>query len=52
MNNIDDLLDIKALIVESLVRDKQVMNALFEKVAQDELRFIKRSGIYFGYLFG
>ncbi len=50
--NIDELLDIKGLIVESLLRDKRVMNALFEDVAQEELRFIRVSGLYFGYLFG
>jgi len=50
--HINDLLDIKALIVDALVRDKELMVDLFQKAGQEELKFIVRSGIYFGYLFG
>jgi uncharacterized membrane protein YheB (UPF0754 family) len=44
--------DLKYVVVGSLVRDKLLLNRLFRQMAQPELRFIARSGLYFGFGIG
>jgi uncharacterized membrane protein YheB (UPF0754 family) len=51
-DNIDHVLDLKAMAATNLVRDKAVLNRLIRDVAKPEMRFIARSGIYFGFLIG
>ena len=46
------VLDIRALVVEELSRDKRVLVDLFKKVGSAELRFLVNSGWYFGFLLG
>jgi uncharacterized membrane protein YheB (UPF0754 family) len=51
----DDLtavFDLKYVVVGNLVRDKVLLNRLFRQMAQPELRFIARSGLYFGFGIG
>lgn len=50
--NIEDLLDIKAMVVEQLSRDKRLLNRIFLECGDQEFRFIINSGLYFGFLFG
>ena len=50
--NIEDLLDIKAMVVEQLARDKRLLNRIFLECGDQEFRFIINSGLYFGFLFG
>ena len=50
--NIEDLLDIKGMVIERLARDKQLLNRIFLECGQVEFRFIVNSGLYFGFLFG
>eukprot|EP01083_Nonionella_stella_P220409 788604_1 len=50
--HIDDVLDLKALIVEAVVREKQLMVDVFQQCGKKEFTFIRRSGFYFGTLFG
>lgn len=50
--NIDDVLDVRDMAVTNLVRDKAVLNRLIRDVAQPEMRFIARSGVYFGSVIG
>jgi uncharacterized membrane protein YheB (UPF0754 family) len=50
--NIEDVLDVKDMAVRNLVRDKALLNRLIRDVAQPEMRFIARSGIYFGFVIG
>src|SRR5690606_17369640 len=43
--NIQDLLDIKLMVTEQLVKDKQLLNRIFLECGQAEFNFIIKSGI-------
>ncbi|NWN91062.1 DUF445 family protein [Marinobacter adhaerens] len=51
-DNIEDLLDMKGMVVERLTTDKQLLNRTFLECGEAEFRFIVNSGFYFGFLFG
>lgn len=51
-DNIEDVFDLKTMIVKRLTRDKALMNEIFLKCGKEEFKFIERSGLYFGFLFG
>lgn len=51
-NNVEDLMDFKHMIVSQLEGDKALLNRLFIEAGAAEFRFIVRSGLYFGFLFG
>lgn len=51
-NNLDDVFDLKAMMVEQLSNDKALLNHIFQHAGQDVFRFIRRSGIYFGFAIG
>ncbi|MBU2953616.1 DUF445 domain-containing protein [Marinobacter sp. F3R08] len=51
-DNIEDLLDIKGMVIERLASDKQLLNRIFIECGKVEFRFIINSGFYFGFLFG
>lgn len=48
----DNLLDIKAMVVNNLEKDKILLNRIFLDVGEPEFKFVARSGAYFGFLFG
>lgn len=50
--HIEELLDFKHMIVERLEYDKELLNRLFLEAGAKEFRFLIRSGLYFGFLFG
>ncbi|WP_205660622.1 DUF445 family protein [Amycolatopsis antarctica] len=50
--NIDDVLDLKHMVVTNLVRDKELLNRLIRDISRPEMRFIARSGIVFGFALG
>lgn len=50
--NFDEMLDLKYLAVSSLTQNKALLNQVFQKCGEVEFRFIERSGLYFGFLFG
>ena len=50
--HIEEVFDLKTMIVEAFVQDKDMLNQIFLQVGEKELSFIKRSGFYFGFLFG
>jgi uncharacterized membrane protein YheB (UPF0754 family) len=50
--NFDEMLDLKFLAVSSLTQNKALLNQVFQKCGEAEFRFIERSGLYFGFLFG
>jgi uncharacterized membrane protein YheB (UPF0754 family) len=50
--NITDLLDLRAMVVEELESDRDLLNQIFLRVGEKEFRFIERSGLYFGFFFG
>jgi uncharacterized membrane protein YheB (UPF0754 family) len=51
-SNIEEVLDVRDMAVRNLVRDKALLNRLIRDVAQPEMRFIARSGVYFGFVIG
>ncbi|SFB08273.1 Protein of unknown function [Amycolatopsis marina] len=50
--NIDEVLDVNDMLITNMVRDKELTCRLIKEVAQPELRFIARSGIWFGFAIG
>lgn len=50
--NIDRMYDLKDMVITNLMRDKALLNEIFAEVGHAEFKFIARSGIYFGGLFG
>jgi uncharacterized membrane protein YheB (UPF0754 family) len=44
--NIDELLDVKSMVINELTRDKELLNEIFLTVGKEEFKFIERSGIY------
>ena len=51
-NNIDEVLDVNDMLITNMVRDKDLTCRLIKEVAQPELKFIARSGIWFGFAIG
>jgi len=51
-NNIEDVFDIKGMVIKRLTDDKSLLNEMFLKCGKEEFKFIERSGFYFGFLFG
>jgi len=50
--NIEQMYDLKDMVITNLTRDKELLNRIFQEVGYQEFKFIGRSGIYFGGLFG
>ena len=51
-HNVDEIIDIKELVVNHLVNEPELINEIFLKAGEKEFPFIERSGLYFGFLFG
>jgi uncharacterized membrane protein YheB (UPF0754 family) len=51
-NDVEDVLDIKDMVVTNLVRDKAQLNRLIRDISGPEMRFIARSGLVFGCYLG
>ncbi len=51
-DNINDILNIEKTILEAIDREKGLMGEMFFDVGRKEFKFIERSGLYFGFLFG
>ena len=49
---IEDLIDFKHMLVTRLEGDKDLLNRLFLEAGSEEFKFIVRSGLYYGFLFG
>ena len=50
--NVEELIDFKDMLTERLEGDKDLLNRLFLEAGRIEFKFIIRSGLYFGFLFG
>ncbi|MCP3962858.1 MAG: hypothetical protein GY719_33890 [bacterium] len=50
--HIEELIDFKFMITDRLVHDRALLNRLFLESGDKEFKFIVRSGLYFGFLFG
>jgi len=49
---IDELVDIRSLVVERLCSDRTLLVRVFQQCGEHEFAFIIRSGAYLGFLFG
>ncbi|WAL66134.1 DUF445 domain-containing protein [Amycolatopsis cynarae] len=50
--NVDEVLDVKHMIVQDLTRDKALLVRLIRETTRPEMAFIARCGIYFGFGLG
>jgi uncharacterized membrane protein YheB (UPF0754 family) len=50
--NLDSVFDLKDMVVKNLTRDKELLNKMFLRIGAPEFRFIRNSGIYFGFAIG
>ncbi|RZQ61743.1 DUF445 domain-containing protein [Amycolatopsis suaedae] len=50
--DVDSVFDLKDMVVTSLVKDKRLLNRIFQEAGRKEFQFIARSGIVFGGLIG
>jgi len=50
--NLTEMLDLRYLAISSLTKNKTLLNQMFLKCGEQEFKFIKKSGLYFGFLFG
>lgn len=50
--HVEDILDIKQMTVAACVREKRLVCKIFQECGDKEFIFIRRSGFYFGFLFG
>lgn len=50
--DVEQILDLKSMIVTRLVADKDLLNRIFREAGSEEFAFITRSGIYFGFVIG
>ena len=48
----EDVVDIKHLTVEACVKNKDLVVSIFQECGENEFIFIRRSGFYFGFVFG
>ena len=51
-DDIENILDIEKTVLEAIERHKALMGEMFYAVGRKEFKFIERSGLYFGFLFG
>jgi uncharacterized membrane protein YheB (UPF0754 family) len=51
-NDFSNMLDLKYLAVSALTQNKVLLNQMFLKCGEAEFKFIKKSGLYFGFVFG
>jgi hypothetical protein len=48
----DDVMDLKEMCVRTCVKNKHLLVKIFQECGDKEFVFIRRSGFYFGFLFG
>ncbi|HET6710444.1 DUF445 domain-containing protein [Amycolatopsis sp.] len=47
-SDVDSVFDLKGMVVTSLVKDKRLLNRIFQEAGAREFKFIARSGLVFG----
>jgi uncharacterized membrane protein YheB (UPF0754 family) len=50
--DIENVIDVRAMAISACVRDKALLGRLIGRIAAPEMRFIARSGTWFGFLIG
>jgi len=51
-SQISQLFDLKGMVTATLTENKELLNRIFLKSGEEEFKFIERSGLYFGFIFG
>jgi uncharacterized membrane protein YheB (UPF0754 family) len=51
-NQIDQIFDIKHMVVTNLVRDKRTLNSVFQDIGRPAFSFLIRAGLVFGFVIG
>ncbi|HSN82770.1 MAG TPA: DUF445 family protein [Polyangiales bacterium] len=51
-DDIDHILDIEKTVLDAIEQHRGLMGEMFYEVGRKEFKFIERSGLYFGFLFG
>ena len=51
-DSIETIIDLKAIVLGAVEKNKALIGDMFQTVGDEEFRFIKRSGAYFGFVFG
>ena len=51
-HDITNILDLEKTILDAVDRERSLMGEMFLEVGGQEFKFIERSGLYFGFLFG
>ena len=51
-DNIMDILNLEEAVMDVARKDKALMRDMFRDIGEQEFKFIERSGIWFGFLFG
>ena len=49
---LDQIFDIKHMVVTNLVRDKVKLNSVFQDIGKSAFRFLIRAGLWFGFIIG
>ena len=52
VDDVEALIDLEGMVVDAASTRRKLMARIFSEVGRDEFRFIERSGLYFGFLFG
>jgi hypothetical protein len=52
LDHVEDVIDIKDMTVSTCVANKNLIVQIFQECGEKEFIFIRRSGFYFGFLFG
>lgn len=50
--NVHDLLDVRKMVIDAFVENRELLNELFMRCGHKEFDFIGRSGLWFGLMFG
>ncbi len=51
-DDIESILDIEQTVLDAIEDNKELMGEMFYEVGRKEFKFIERSGLYFGFVFG
>jgi uncharacterized membrane protein YheB (UPF0754 family) len=50
--DINAVFDLKDMVISALLRDKTLLNRIFQEAGREEFKFIRNSGLYFGFAIG
>ena len=50
--DIDQVFDLNDMVLRRMLRDRELLERMFRDVGKKEFQFIRRSGIYFGFVIG